>query len=81
MKSKYVVWFDETSINYWSNIKSRTWTDNSVVMSYQSKRGTNCTVYGCIGGFQHKTGAAVKFHSSFMVANKTNSRNTVEFFE
>ena len=80
MKQKYVVWYDETSINYWSNVKSKTWTDDSVVMPYQTKRGTNCTIYGCIGGFQHKQGAAVKFFSSFMVANKTNSRNTVEFF-
>ena len=32
MKSKYVVWFDETSINFWSNVKTKTWTDDSVVL-------------------------------------------------
>ena len=81
MKTKYVIWFDETTLNCWASIKSRTWTDNSVVMPYQTKRGSNCTVYGGIGGFQHKSGAAVRFKAFFMVANKTNSMNTVEFLE
>ena len=81
MKSRYVVFFDETSINYWSNVKVRTWTDHSVVLPYQTKRGVNCTVFGGIGGYHHKMGEQVQFKSFFMVANKTNSRNTVEFLK
>ena len=81
MKTNYVVWYDETSINYWSNVKSKTWTDNSVVMPFQTKKGANCTVYGGVGGFHHREGAGIKFKPYFMVANKTNSKNTVEFFK
>ena len=81
MKSRYIIFFDETSINYWANIKTKTWTDNSVVMPYQKSKGTNATVYGAVGGYQHKSGSSAKFKSFFMVANKTNSRNTVEFLK
>ena len=51
MKSRYVIFFDETSINYWAGVKSKTWTDHSVVMPYQTKKAKNSTVYGAIGGY------------------------------
>ena len=81
MRSRYIIFFDETSINYWANVKCRTWTDNSVVMPFQTKKGQNATVYGGVGGYHHKAGAAVKFKPFLMVANKTNSKNTVAFLE
>ena len=38
-------------------------------------------MYGGIGGYVNKEGSAMKFRSFFMVANTTNSKNTVEFLE
>ena len=40
---------DETSISMWSNIKKKTWTNNTVYLPYQTKRGRNTTVIGAVG--------------------------------
>ena len=34
----------------WSNIKKKTWTNNTVYLPYQTKRGRNTTVIGAVGG-------------------------------
>jgi len=41
---------DETSVSLWAPIKRKTWTNNTIHMPYQSKRGRNTTVIGAVGG-------------------------------
>ena len=40
----------KTEVSLWSPIKNKTWTDGTIKLTYQAKRGINLTVIGAVGG-------------------------------
>ena len=49
-EGKVIYYLDETSVSLWSSIKNKTWTDGTIKLTYQAKRGINLTVIGAVGG-------------------------------
>ena len=47
----YIYWMDETSVNLWSTIKKKTWTDGTITLPFQGQGNFKShTIIGAIGG-------------------------------
>ena len=71
---KTIYYIDESSISCWANIKKKTWSDGSVTLSYQARRGRNHTIIGGLGG----TPNYISWISSVVLT--TNKETVRQFF-
>ena len=74
--NKFICYMDETSLSLWSPLKRRTWSNGTVTLPYQSKRGHNMTVIGAICGRVRRN-----VYFRYIVVRKTNKETVRQFLD